>query len=191
MDPCDSKLQESILTGWIRGSKYIRIYSDLRYLAPYLEAWNYRNSCCRAFTWCRSSRLQIFFKIGVLKNFSNFTGKHLCRSLFVVKLRPLRPFLRRYFLENTSSGCFWQWEFWKQCSQETDLRVSQSLKMSTRAEKTQVFKKYWNFARCTCFVNCIMKKHFLLWGKETAFISLFSLWNYFLLRWPFWLRVQF
>ena len=26
----------------------------------------------------RSSRSQIFFKIGVLKNFANFTGKHLC-----------------------------------------------------------------------------------------------------------------
>ena len=93
-----------------------------------MEAWNYRNSCCRAFAWCRSSRLQIFFKIGILKNFTNFTGKYLCRSLFVAKLRALRPFLRWYFLENTSGGCFWQWEFWKQCSQETDFTVSQSLK---------------------------------------------------------------
>ena len=30
----------------------------------------------------RSSRLQIFFKIGVLKNFAIFTGKHLCLCLF-------------------------------------------------------------------------------------------------------------
>ena len=30
----------------------------------------------------RSSRLQMFLKIGALKNFSNFTGKHLCSSLF-------------------------------------------------------------------------------------------------------------
>ena len=28
--------------------------------------------------WYRSSRLQMFFKIGVLKIFSIFTGKHLC-----------------------------------------------------------------------------------------------------------------
>ena len=26
----------------------------------------------------RGSRLQMFFKLGVLKNFANFTGKHLC-----------------------------------------------------------------------------------------------------------------
>ena len=28
-----------------------------------------------------SSSSQMLFKIGVLKNFANFTGKHLCRSL--------------------------------------------------------------------------------------------------------------
>ena len=31
----------------------------------------------------RSSPSQMIFKIGVLKNFANLTGKHLCRSLFV------------------------------------------------------------------------------------------------------------
>ena len=30
----------------------------------------------------RSNGLQIFFKIGVLKNFAIFPGKHLCWSLF-------------------------------------------------------------------------------------------------------------
>ena len=38
----------------------------------------------------RSSRLQMFFKKGVLKNFANFIGKHLCRSLFLLKLQTLR-----------------------------------------------------------------------------------------------------
>ena len=32
----------------------------------------------------RSSRLQMFLKIGVLKNFAMFTGKHLCWSLFSI-----------------------------------------------------------------------------------------------------------
>ena len=35
----------------------------------------------------RSSRLQMFFKIGVLKSFANFTGKHLCWSLFLKNLQ--------------------------------------------------------------------------------------------------------
>ena len=38
------------------------------------------------FTQPRSSRLQMFFK-GVLKNFANFTGKHLRRSLVLIKLQ--------------------------------------------------------------------------------------------------------
>ena len=38
----------------------------------------------------RSSRLQMFFKIGVLKNFANFTESHLCRSLFLNKVAGLK-----------------------------------------------------------------------------------------------------
>ena len=39
----------------------------------------------------RSSRSQMFFKIDVSKNFANFKGKHLRRSLFLIKLQALRP----------------------------------------------------------------------------------------------------
>ena len=38
---------------------------------------------------CRSSRSQIFLKIGVLKNYKNFTEKHLCWSLLLAKLQAL------------------------------------------------------------------------------------------------------
>ena len=36
---------------------------------------------------CRSSHKRCSVKIGVLKNFSNFTGKHLYWSLFLIKLQ--------------------------------------------------------------------------------------------------------
>ena len=39
----------------------------------------------------RSSRSQMFLKIGVLKNVANFTGIHLCWSLFLIKLQSWRP----------------------------------------------------------------------------------------------------
>ena len=39
-----------------------------------------------SFILIRSSRSQMFFKIGVLKNFTLFTGKHLCWSLFCNKV---------------------------------------------------------------------------------------------------------
>ena len=34
----------------------------------------------------KSSRPEVFFKKGVLKNFTKFTGKHLCQSLFFNKV---------------------------------------------------------------------------------------------------------
>ena len=42
----------------------------------------------------------MFFKIYVLKNFAMLTGKHLCWSLFLIKLQ------QQSFLQNTSGGCF-------------------------------------------------------------------------------------
>ena len=39
---------------------------------------------------CRSSHSQMFFKTDVLKNFAIFKGKHLCRSLFLIKLQTCR-----------------------------------------------------------------------------------------------------
>ena len=39
----------------------------------------------------RSSCSQIFIKIGALNVFAIFTGKHLCRSLFLKKLQVLKP----------------------------------------------------------------------------------------------------
>ena len=39
----------------------------------------------------RSSLSKVFCKKGVLKNFTKFTGKHLCQSLFFNKVAGLRP----------------------------------------------------------------------------------------------------
>ena len=42
----------------------------------------------RVLTWiCRSSRPEVFCKKGVLRNSTKFTGKHLCQSLFLIKLQ--------------------------------------------------------------------------------------------------------
>ena len=39
----------------------------------------------------RTSRPEVFCKKGVLRNFTKFTGKHLCQSLFFNKVAVLRP----------------------------------------------------------------------------------------------------
>ena len=39
----------------------------------------------------RSSRSQMYFRIGVLKNFAMFTGKYLCLSLFFINIQAWKP----------------------------------------------------------------------------------------------------
>ena len=60
---------------------------------------------------------KMFFKIGAIKNFANFTEKHLCRSLILIKLLDFNrdcskgvcaKFLSApFFLQNTSGDYFW------------------------------------------------------------------------------------
>ena len=75
----------------------------------------------------RSSRQEVFWEKGVLENFTKFTGKHLCQSLFFNKVTGLgaatllkkRLWQRRFpmnfvkffsapFLQNTLTECFCQ-----------------------------------------------------------------------------------
>ena len=43
----------------------------------------------------RSSRPDVFCRKGVLRNFAKFTGKHLCQSLFLIKLQTI-PFFTEH-----------------------------------------------------------------------------------------------
>ena len=62
----------------------------------------------------RSSRPEVFCKKGALGNFTKFTGKHLCQSLFFNKkdsgtgvfLWILWNFWEHLFLQNAFGGCF-------------------------------------------------------------------------------------
>ena len=63
-----------------------------RFLRPFLWRFLLPRRHLLLSKTCRSSRLQMFFKIGVLKNFAIFTGKHLCWSLFLIKWQAFRCF---------------------------------------------------------------------------------------------------
>ena len=85
---------------------------------PFYKSEN--SAVCILFHKIRSSRSHMFFKIGVLKKFTVFRGKHQRWSLFMIKLQTWRPakrlqhrrfpvniakFLRTPFLQSTSGGC--------------------------------------------------------------------------------------
>ena len=55
------------------------------------------------FKFSRSSCLQIFLKIGILKSFTNFTGKHLCWSFFLKNLQAERLQLHK---KDSNTGVF-------------------------------------------------------------------------------------
>ena len=82
----------------------------------------------------RSSRSQIFFKIGVLKKFAKFTRKLPCWSLFLITLQAWKPAI--LLKGDSNTGVFlWIWRiFKKSCfyriplmatSQQTILLVSE------------------------------------------------------------------
>ena len=54
----------------------------------------------------RSSRLEVFWKKGVLRNFAKFTGKHLCQSLFFNNVAGLKNTFFTEHLWVTSSRAF-------------------------------------------------------------------------------------
>ena len=53
----------------------------------------------------KSCRLQMFFKIGSIKNFAIFTGKHLCWGLFLVQLLVYRSATFLKISSNTGVSC--------------------------------------------------------------------------------------
>ena len=69
-----------------------------------------QNTYFRPVKTSRSSHLQMFFKIGVLKSFANFKGKHLRWSFFLKNLQgdsmQLHAKFAKFFLQHTSGGCF-------------------------------------------------------------------------------------
>ena len=51
----------------------------------FLKKWSQNH----LFAQCRSSRREVFYKKGVLRNLGKFTGKHLWQSLFSITLQAL------------------------------------------------------------------------------------------------------
>ena len=66
----------------------------------YISSYDLNVSC--NLKMYRSSFSQIFFQIGVLKNFAVFTGKHLYCSLFIIHLQAWKP---KTLLKRDSNTC--------------------------------------------------------------------------------------
>ena len=67
----------------------------------------YKNTCAFIFLWWNQKQPSVFYKKAVIKNFAIFTGKHLCWSLFLIKLQAFRPDSKR-----DSNICIFLWILW-------------------------------------------------------------------------------
>ena len=56
-----------------------------------------KNSAFYAKQTVRNSHRRLSVKEGVLKNFANFRGKHLCGSLFLIKVQVFSPILKKIY----------------------------------------------------------------------------------------------
>ena len=68
------------------------------------------------YNWYRTSHRRCSIKKGVLKNFTKFTGKHLCQSLFFNKVAGLRQAVAGLRTPPGDCFCNWskyKWNIWK------------------------------------------------------------------------------
>ena len=60
-----------------------------------MPIFSFISMLCSILQQFKNNHSQIFFKIGVLKNFAIFTGKHMCWSLFLIEMQTFRSLLKR------------------------------------------------------------------------------------------------
>ena len=77
----------------------------------WLSFWRVIYKCAEGVI-ARSSRPELFWTKGFLKNFAKFKGKHLCWSLFLIKLQAIRP--PTLFKRDSNTGAFlWNLQIFK------------------------------------------------------------------------------
>ena len=87
----------AVLEGWFMFTKELLEDNISSFCAMFCGLWSWeaykyqQSNLLTRFSQFRSSRPEVFYKKGVLRNFANFTGKHLRQALFFNKIAGLRP----------------------------------------------------------------------------------------------------
>ena len=111
-----------------------------------------------SFSFSRSTRLEVFCKYGILKNFAIFVGKHLCWNISLINLQ-VKLLQHRYFfcefcniLKNT---CFVEH---LQITASGDTRRTTSQKISPRQSSLRQFSPFQTLPWCFSHVEFSQQK---------------------------------
>ena len=102
----------------------------------------------------RSSYRMCFVKNGVFKNFTNFTGKYLCWSLFLTKLQVFRPATLLLKWDSNIGAFLWQKHlFWR--TSANDYFCISEIQTTNNVIYTLAQSFIFNFRGFTkCFLTC-------------------------------------
>ena len=76
---------------FIRNSFYVSFRKRVSIFDSHFCDFQIFLKCSKSLKPYRRSHPDVFCKKGILRNFTKFTGKHLCQSLFFNKVAGLRP----------------------------------------------------------------------------------------------------
>ena len=88
---------------------------------------------------------------------------YICVSLFSRNL--IYSLLCKFLLEKNQKRKSTQWFIIKNSKRFV-------IKVAPRVEKTEVFRKGWNFANQIYFASCKMRKHFFYYGRKKYYFFL-------------------
>ena len=123
---------------------------------------NINKFCIQITSRGRSSRLQMIFKIDVLKDFAIFKGKHLCWSLFLITLQGLKSAAS---LERDSiTGVFLWWKLPLEAASENEL-LNSNLRFFLFK---RMYKNFSNFLLWEVYPSMLIDSMIQLAGKESS-----------------------
>ena len=131
----------------------------------------------KTFKKTRSSPPEVFCKKDVRRNFTKFTGKYLCQSLFFNKVADLRPATLLKTRSGTSIFLWILWNFWEHLSLNTSggcfwktfhIKQLRWLLLATFNEKGKDYKRVY-ILNVNFEYDCFIKRVYIFHAVKLTF----------------------
>ena len=175
------------LKKFLKEIQYLFIHLFISYIFMYLFSLSLLNSYWYSQNWVlgmenkvKSSRLQMFFRIGVFKIFADFTGKRLWWIQFLVNYTLLKRdsntsfFLwnlqKHLFLQNIHGGCFYR-------APESISLLADMCKTSVTYENFYINRRHGIQKRLNMEIYVVYNVPWFQTSKVELFVRMFNVWK--------------